>query len=210
MQELSYQTVKTALVQAARSVGHSEEIAAALAQSAWWLENRGVAGVDLVIAYLEASRGLRPADLGARRDDYGALRCICPITAAAAVIAERDALIAEQGEAGAAVEYSLFGGPASPMIMGAILAYYGDEQGLAVRLRFGEQVVVLAKDVLCHEEGWAAGLLELDVQAALGTDVEFLERASYRPVGRIVAFERQATLKLPGNRIAEDGTLHLL
>ena len=210
MQELSYQTVKTALVQAARSVGHSEEIAAALAQSAWWLENRGVAGVDLVIAYLEASRGLRPADLGARRDDYGALRCICPITAAAAVIAERDALIAEQGEAGAGVEYSLFGGPASPMLMGAILAYYGDEQGLAVRLRFGEQVVVLAKDLLCHEEGWAAGLLELDVQAALGTDVEFLERASYRPVGRIVAFERQATLKLPSNRIGEDGTLHLL
>ncbi|WP_333867946.1 hypothetical protein [Cypionkella sp.] len=211
MQELPYQTVKAALVLAAQHAGHSMEIAAALAQSAWWLENRGVAGVDLVIAYLEASRKLRPSDLGAKRDDYGSLRCICPIAAAAAVIAERDILLSEGGEVAAeGVEYGLFGGPASPMVMGAILAFYGDDQGLGVRLRFGEQVVVLCKAFLCHEEGWAAGLVQLDVEASVGTDVEFVDLSRYQPIGRIVAFERQMMLKLPSNRMGENGTLHLI
>jgi hypothetical protein len=209
VKELPYQAVKTLLAEAAQASGHSAEIADALAQSAWWLENRGLGGVAQVTAYLDATQALRPAELGARRDDYGALRCICPITAAASVMAEREAAVAEEGE-GAPVDYALFGGPASPLIMGAMLAFYGDEQGLAVRLRFGDQQVVLAKEFACIEAGAPEGLSRLDALAAEPTDVEFLPLDGFSPAGQILPYAKRMTLTMPAARLSDNGQLTLM
>jgi hypothetical protein len=209
VKDLPYQTVKTLLAEAAQASGHSAEIADALAQSAWWLENRGLGGVAQVTAYLDATQTMRPAELGARRDDYGALRCICPITAAAAVMAEREAAVAEEGEA-APVDYGLFGGPASPLIMGAMLAFYGDEQGLAVRLRFDGQQVVLAKDFACIEVGDAAALARVDATAAEPTDVEFLPLQGFRPEGQVLAYAKRLTLQVPATRLGDNGQMTLM
>jgi hypothetical protein len=209
VKELPYQTVKTLLAEAAQASGHSAEIADALAQSAWWLENRGLGGVAQVAAYLDATQALRPADLGARRDDYGALRCICPITAAAAVMAERETAVAEEGEA-APSDYGLFGGPASPLIMGAMLAFYGDEQGLAVRLRFGDQQVVLAKAFACIEAGDAAALARVDASAAEPTDVEFLALEGFQPEGQLMPYAKRMQLSVPMARLGDNGQLTLM
>lgn len=209
MKELPYQTVKTLLAEAAQASGHSAEIADALAQSAWWLENRGLGGVAQVTAYLDATQALRPAELGARRDDYGALRCICPITAAAAVMAEREAAVAEEGEA-APVDYGLFGGPASPLIMGAMLAFYGDEQGLAVRLRFGDQQVVLAKEFACIEVGDAVATQQLDATAAEPTEVEFLPLDGFTPEGQLLPYVRRLVLQMPTARLGDNGRMTLM
>ena len=209
VKELPYQTVKTLLAEAAQASGHSAEIADALAQSAWWLENRGLAGVAQVTSYLDATQSTRPAELGARRDDYGALRCMCPITAAASVMAEREAAVAEDGEA-APVDYGLFGGPASPLIMGAMLAFYADEQGLAVRLRYGDQQLVLAKEFACIEAGDLAQLSRLDATAAEPTDVEFISLQGFEPQGQMMRYAKRMTLMLPADRLAEDGQLTLM
>jgi hypothetical protein len=209
VKELPYQTVKTLLAEAAQASGHSAEIADALAQSAWWLENRGLGGVAQVAAYLDATQRLRPAELGARRDDYGALRCICPITAAAAVMAEREAAVAEEGEA-APVDYGLFGGPASPLIMGAMLAFYGDEQGLAVRLRFGDQQVVLAKEFACIEVGDAEAATRLDATAAVPTEVEFLPLDGFSPEGQLLPYAKRLMLQMPVARLGDNGQMTLM
>lgn len=209
VRELPYQTVKTMLAEAAQASGHSLEISDALAQAAWWLENRGLAGVSQVTAYLDATRGARPADLGARRDDYGALRCICPITAAAAVMSERETALTEEGDA-APLDFGLFGGPASPLLMGAMLAFYGDEQGLAVRLRFGDQVVVLAKDYACIEIGELEGLERMDAQASEPTDVEFIPLDAFAPSGQVLPYGKRMVLSLPAERIGENGLLPLV
>lgn len=194
------------LAQVAQASGHSAEIADALAQSAWWLENRGLGGVAEVIAYLEATRDARPAELGARRDDYGALRCICPITAAASVMAEREAALTEEGE-DAPVDYGLFGGPASPLVMGAMLAFYGDEQGQLVRLRFGDCQVVLAKDFACVEAGDVQGAAQLDARAALPTDVEFLPLAGFAPEGKVLPYAKRMTLSVPSSWLDDNAQL---
>lgn len=209
VKELPYQTVKTMLAEAAQASGHSAEISDALAQAAWWLENRGFAGVSQVTGYLDATQGARPAELGARRDDYGALRCICPITAAAAVMAERERALAEEGEA-APVDYGLFGGPASPLLMGAMLAFYGGEQGLAVRLRFGDQQLVLAKDFACVEIGDLDGMARIDAVAADPTEVEFIELKGFEPAGQILPYAKRMVLSVPAERLDESGKLTLV
>lgn len=207
LMEFPYQTAKEILVKAAITAGHSAEIADALAQSAWWLENRGLNGVAQVIAYLDATREARPADLGAKRDEYGSVRCVCPITAAAVIMAEREAHREADAAEDIPVEYGLFGGPASPLIMGAMLAFYAGEQDMIVRLRFGENLVVLAKDFCCIEAGSVAGFADLDAMAADPTEAEFLAQDGFVPVGQVTAYQKKLTLDLPAERLTDDQSL---
>jgi hypothetical protein len=206
--EFPYQEAKEILARAAQARGHSGEISEALAQSAWWLENRGFEGVRHLIAYLDATRDRRPADLGAKRDEYGSVRCICPITAAAAIMAEHSLHVDEDSAGDLPVEYGLYGGPASPLIMGAVLAFYADALGLAVRLRFEGHSVVLSRDFAAVDEaGDPETLMRLDPQAEAPVEVEFLPLNGLKPQGQMQPYHRKLRLALPAARLGPGGVL---
>ncbi len=199
--DVPVEEAKAILAETAVRIGYQVDWAKMLAQSAWWLENRGVPGVTELVVYLMLVRKHAPAALAPKKDpDYG-MSCVCPVQAAAIVWnhVDKPALLTSTG----------FRGPATPLLMAPTLVYLAKDRGYCVRLRYLDQCVVFWDEGIDIQSQSLANFGWVDDDIKDPTLVEFVKRDAFEPEGIHHAYRRLDKLKLPKVRMTGEGYLDL-
>lgn len=199
--EVPVDEAKSILAETAVRIGYDVDWAKMLAHSAWWLENRSVSGVSLLIVYLALVKDRDPADLAPKRDPEFGMSCVCPVQAAGMVWTN----VGEQAN----LTSVGFRGPASQLLMAPTLVYCADDRGCGVRLRFLDQSVVFWKDGVLIESENLANFGWVDDGIKDPTIIEFIKVDDIELDGIHHEYRRLDSLKLPTVRMTGKGFLDL-
>lgn len=200
--EFPYEDAQQILTDAAHSTGHSAEIAETLAQTAWWLENRGMKGVQSLVLYLLMTAKMSRKSRAPQPDGQGGVRVVCPIEAGAFCLSVMQ-------RPSAPASFVLSGGPACPVLMAPLLAHTYAAQDKAVRLTFQDQKIVFSKELICQEGDAMPGFGWIDPTAKNPTIIEVIPNGSHDPAGWVQPYRKRETLDLPTKRLRADNSLEL-